>query len=100
MFTSSVRMRSMGRAHQYTWEITEHDRPNRMTVESTSGPFPTALASQFSPEDGATRVHASVIGRPTGLQRVLQPMIASTTQKNIDRGYARLKRLLEAGTAA
>ena len=87
----------MGREYQYAWEIVEHDPPNRMTVESTSGPFPTTLVFQFTAKDGGTRVQASVTGRPSGMLRVMQPMIASTTQKNLDRGYARLKRLLETG---
>jgi hypothetical protein len=71
-----------------------------MKVESTSGPFPTTLEFQFSGRDGGTQVDASVTGRPTGSMRVLQPMIARTTQKNLDRAYARLKTLLETGTAA
>jgi hypothetical protein len=45
-------------------------------------------------------VQATVTGRPTGLLRLLQPMIARTTQKNLDRGYPRLKRLLETGSAS
>ena len=71
-----------------------------MRVESTSGPFPTTLEFQFAGRDGGTQVNASVTGRPTGFMRVFQPMIARTTQKNLDRGYARLKTLLETGTAA
>lgn len=71
-----------------------------MTVESTSGPFPTTLAFQFDGRDGGTRVDASVTGSPTGMLRLLQPLLASTTQRNLDRGYARLKRLLETGTAS
>ena len=42
-------------------------------------------------------MNAAVTGRPTGAMRLLQPMIARTTQKNLDRGYARLKTLLETG---
>jgi uncharacterized membrane protein len=98
--TIRTRMRSMGREYQYTWEISEYDPPRRMTVESTSGPFPTMLAFQFSSQDGGTLVEASVTGRPAGLLRVLQPLIARTTQQNLDQGYARLKRLLETGTAS
>jgi hypothetical protein len=41
-----------------------------------------------------------VTGRPTGLLRLLQSMVARTTQQNLDRGYARLKRLLETGSAS
>ena len=98
--TVLTKFRSMGRDYQYTWEITEYEPPNRMTVESTSGPFPTTLGFQFSGRDGGTWLDASVTGRPTGLLRILEPLVARTTQKNLDRGYARLKRLLETGTAA
>jgi hypothetical protein len=93
--TVRTRLRSMGKDYEYTWEIVEHEPPIRMQVESTSGPFPTTLAFQFDSQDGETLVNASVTGRPTGLLRLLQPIIARTTQKNLDRGYARLKRLLE-----
>jgi hypothetical protein len=34
------------------------------------------------------------------MMRLLEPMIARTTQKNLDRGYERLKRLLETGAVA
>ena len=53
---------------------------------------------RISEQDGGTLVEASVTGRPTGLLRVMQPMVARTTQKNLDVGYARLKRLLETGS--
>jgi uncharacterized membrane protein len=97
--TVRTRLRSMGKEYEYNWEIVEHEPPNRMTVESRSGPFPTTLVFRFADEDGGTRLNASVTGRPTGLMRLLQPMIARTTQKNLDRGYARLKHLLETGEA-
>ena len=43
--TVRTRMRSRGRRGvEYTWEVTEHEPPSRMTIESTSGPFPTTLA--------------------------------------------------------
>jgi uncharacterized membrane protein len=98
--TVRTRLRSMGKDYEYRWEIVEHRPPNRMRVESTSGPFPTSLLFEFDAQDGGTRVNASVTGRPTGFMRLLQPVIARTTQKNLDRGYARLKRLLETGAAS
>ena len=97
--TVRTRLRSMGREYQYTWEIVEHDPPNRMRVESTSGPFPTTLVFQFFDRDDKTEVQATVTGRPSGFLRLLQPMISRSTQKNLDTGYARLNRLLETTTA-
>lgn len=99
---STVRtgLRSMGRDYVLTWEITEHEPPGRQTIESTSGPFPTTLAYQLSARDGGTLVEFSVTGRPTGILRLLQPLIARNTQKNLDRGFPRLKRLLETGATS
>ena len=98
--TIRTRMRSMGREYEYTWKIVEHDPPDGMVVESTSGPFPTTLRFEFTGRDAATELTATVTGRPTGLMRWFQPMIARTTQQNLDRAYARLKRLLETGAAS
>ena len=88
-------MRSMGREYVYTWEIVEHEPPTRQKIESTSGPFPTTLEYELSERDGATTVNFAVTGRPSGMMRLFEPMIARNTQKNLDQGFARLKELLE-----
>ena len=95
--TVRTRLKSMGREYEYTWEVVEHEPPSRMTIESTSGPFPTTLAYRLAERDGATRVDFSVTGRPGGLLRLFQPLIARTTQANLDRGFPRLKQVLESG---
>ena len=94
---STVRttMRSMGREYVYTWEIVEHEPPTHQKIESTSGPFPTTLEYELSERDGATTVNFAVTGRPSGMLRLFEPMIARNTQKNLDQGFARLKELLE-----
>ena len=96
--TVRTEFRSMGRPYEYTWEVVEHQPPNRQTIESTSGPFPTTLAYELEGREGGTWVDFSVTGRPTGLLRVLQPLIARNTQANLDRGFERLRQLLEAGS--
>jgi uncharacterized membrane protein len=98
--TVRTRLRSMGRQYEYTWEVVEHEAPERMTIESTSGPMSTTLAYRLAEGDGGTSVQFSVTGRPTGLLRLLEPLIARTTQGNLDKGFARLKALLETGEAA
>lgn len=99
---STVRtgLRSMGRDYVLTWKIIEHEPPSRQTIESTSGPFPTTLAYLLSAQDGGTLVEFSVTGRPTGTLRLLQPLIARNTQNNLDRGFPRLKHLLETAAAS
>ncbi len=98
--TVRTTLRSMGREYQYTWVVVEHEPPNTMTIDSTSGPFPTTLVYQLDGSDGGTRLRFAVTGRPTGPMRLLEPLIARNTQKNLDRGFARLKRLLETGAAS
>jgi carbon monoxide dehydrogenase subunit G len=98
--TVRTKLRSMGREYEYTWEVVEHHPPDRMTIESTSGPMSTTLDYRLDARDGGTAVQFSVTGRPTGPLRLLQPMIARTTKKNLDRGFARLKALLESGAPA
>jgi hypothetical protein len=56
-------LRSMGREYVYTWEDVEHRPPSRMTIESTSGPFPTTLSYELSERQGATAVDFSCQGR-------------------------------------
>ena len=94
--TVRTTLHSMGREYVYTWEVVEHQPHSRMTIESTSGPFPTTLAYRLSETDGATTVDFSVSGRPSGALRLVEPLVARNTQKNLDRGFARLKQVLEA----
>jgi carbon monoxide dehydrogenase subunit G len=97
---STVRttMRSRGSKRQLDWKITEHDPPTHQTIESTSGPFPTTLEYRLAPSGQGTSVSFSVTGDPSGLMRLLQPLVARTVQANLDSGFPRLKRLLETGS--
>jgi carbon monoxide dehydrogenase subunit G len=83
-----------------TWEIVEHEPPSRQTIQSTSGPFATTLAYQLSAQGDGTLVEVSVTGRPGGMLRLLQPLLARNSQKNLDRGFPRLKGLLDTGAAS
>jgi carbon monoxide dehydrogenase subunit G len=98
--TVRTRLRSMGRDHQIDWLVVEHEPAARMTIESTSGPMSTTLAYRLEERGNATSVQFSVTGRPRGVLRLLQPLVARTTQRNLDRGFARLKDLLESGAVS
>jgi carbon monoxide dehydrogenase subunit G len=97
--TVRTRLRSLGREYVLTWEIVEHEPPSRQTIESTSGPFPSTLAYRLTAQDGGTLLAFSVTGRPTGVLRLLEPLLARNAERNLDRGFPRLKRFLETGTA-
>ena len=93
--TVRTRMRSMGRDYEIDWEIVEHEPPTHQRIESTSGPFGTTLVYDLTGNSAETSVRFSVTGRPTGPLRLMQPLIARTTQRNLDSGFARLKEVLE-----
>ena len=93
--TVRTRLKSMSREYEYNWEVVEHEPPSRMTIESTSGPFPTTLVYRLTERDGGTLVDFSVTGRPGGMLRLFQPLMARNTQANLDRGFPRLKQVLE-----
>jgi carbon monoxide dehydrogenase subunit G len=98
--TVRTRLRSMGREYVLTWEIVEHEPPSRQTIQSTSGPFATTLAYRLSAQGDGTLVEFSVTGHPGGMLRLLQPLLARSTQRNLERNFPRLKRLLETGAAS
>jgi uncharacterized membrane protein len=95
--TVRTRMRSMGRDLEYTWEVVEHEPPSRQRIESSSGPFATTLEYDLAERPEGTSVRFSVTGRPTGMLRLMQPLIARRTRQNLDGGFARLKEVLERG---
>ena len=95
--TVRTRMRSMGRDYELGWEIVEHEPPASQRIESTSGPFSTTLLYDLSEDGDGTLVRFSVTGRPTGALRLMQPLIARNTQRNLDQAFPRLKELLEGG---
>jgi uncharacterized membrane protein len=93
--TVRTRMRSMGRDYEIHWEIVEHEPSTRQRIESTPGPFSTTLIYDLAGNSDETSVRFSVTGRPTGPLRLMQLLIARTTQRNLDSGFARLKEVLE-----
>lgn len=95
--TVRTRMRSMGRDYELDWEVVEHEPPRRQRIESTSGPFSTTLLYDLAEDTDGTAVRFSVTGRPAGALRLMQPLIARNTQRNLDSAFPRLKELLERG---
>jgi hypothetical protein len=49
------------------------------------------LLYELTGDSGGTSVVFSVTGRPAGLTRLMEPLIARTTQRNLDAGFSRLE---------
>ena len=54
-----------GKTHAVTYVITEFDPPNRITMRSTSGPFPFEGSTELREEAEGTRVFNTIDVRPT-----------------------------------
>ena len=93
--TFRTTMRVQDTRYHYTWEVIDHQPPNRQVIRSTSGQIPTTLTYQLDARDDGTWVELAATRRPGGWLRLLQPAIAYTENRRLGMTFARLKRALE-----
>jgi hypothetical protein len=93
--TISTRMRTMGREVDYEWRVTEFDRPTRMAIVSTAGLVPTSALFAFSAAEEGCHASATIDGDPTGMLRIVEPLIAESVRSTLAAGLLRARALLE-----
>jgi uncharacterized protein YndB with AHSA1/START domain len=93
--TIHTRMRMMGREVDFDWRVIEFEPPLRMAIVSTAGLLPTSLTIDFSTSGSLCHVRATIDGRPTGMLRIVEPMIVETVRSTLADGLARARALLE-----
>jgi hypothetical protein len=93
--TIHTRMRTMGRESDFDWRVTEFIRPTRMAIVSTAGMLPTSLMFVFSAAADGCQASATIDGRPAGMLRIVEPMIAESVRSTLATGLQRAKALLE-----
>ena len=96
--TIHTRVRTMGRESDFDWRVTMFDRPTRMAIVSTAGLLPTSVLFAFSAAGDGCHASATIDGRPTGMLRVVEPMIAESVRSTLAIGLVRAKALLEERT--
>lgn len=92
-------MRVMGREVEFEWRVERLERPTLMAIVSTSGPMATSFALAFATVDGSCEVTAGMRAEPTGMMRLVEPVIQEAVRGNLSAGLARAKAVLEASTA-
>ena len=85
----------MGQRIESTFEINSYTPNQSIVVKSTSGPVAYDITTSFEPVDGGTRLRLHFQGDPQGLFKAAEPFLASTTKKDFEDDYQRLKALLE-----
>ena len=92
--------RFLGRRLAYTYEFVELVPGARLRMRTGQGPFPMETTYTWETiRDGATRMTLRNRGAPAGFSRWLSPFMASAMRRANRKDFARLKALLEAGSA-
>ncbi len=98
--TLRTRMLAVGREVTFEWRIERFVPPTGLTVASTSGPMETTLRIEITCMDAACTVAATIEAEPSGLMRLVEPMIADAVRRNLGGGLARVKGILERHSGA
>ena len=86
-----------GKAFEQITELTEFDRPRRVTAHIVEGPYPVDGTWTFAPADGGTEVHFVAEGELTGLLGRLGPIARALMARQFAGYHRRLRENLEAG---
>lgn len=90
----------LGRRLDFTYEIVEFSPGEKLVMRSVEGPFPMETVYAFEEtRDGHTRMTMRNHGQPTGVSKLMTPMIATTLRSASERDLARLKEILEGHAA-
>lgn len=87
--------RFMGRDVRSVFVVTEFEPGSSIKIETIESTFPIQVHRWVEPTgpDSCT-VNALITGGPTGLAKVLVPLMKGKAQKSVDADYDRLKELL------
>jgi len=95
-----IRTNFLGRHYERPWEVTEYDPPKKLVIASKARPFATWVGFELEGREQLTWVELSVTGRPGGLSRTFEPLMANTAERRLGRVLERLISLLESDRAA
>lgn len=84
--------RFMGRDVKSVFVVTEHEPGRSIKIETIESTFPITVqrwVEQTGPR--SCTVNAKIGGGPTGLMRLLEPLVARRAQRSVDADYDRLQ---------
>jgi uncharacterized membrane protein len=86
----------LGKRLDYTYELVEFEPGEKLVMRSVEGPFPMETSYIFeATRDGHTKVTLRNHGKPTGVSKMVTPMIATAMRAANDKDLAKLKTILE-----
>ena len=86
----------LGRRLDYTYEIVEFEPGKRFVMRTAEGPFPMETIYTFDEtRDGHTRMRLRNHGEPSGVSKLMAPMITAAMRNANEKDLAKLKEILE-----
>ena len=99
--TYEQRARFLGREVVSTFSVTEYRPPSYIAIETLESTFPIKVIRRVEAlTEKSSRVSADISGGPErGLMKLIEPLIALSAQKSVNRDYDRLVQLLESSAS-
>jgi hypothetical protein len=94
-----IQMSFLGRNYERPWEVTEYEPPKKLVIASKARPFATWVGFELEGREQLTWVELSVTGRPGGLSRTFEALMANAAERRLVRVLERLISLLESERA-
>ena len=86
----------LGRRLEYTYEIAQFEPGERLVMRTAEGPFPMETVYTFKEtRDGHTHMTLRNHGEPSGVSKLMAPMIAAAMRSANTKDLAKLKEILE-----
>lgn len=86
----------LGKRLEYTYEIVDYEPGERLVMRAAEGPFPMETSYLFEEtRDGHTRMTLRNHGEPTGLSKMMAPMVSTAIKGANQKDLATLKEILE-----
>ena len=91
-----VRRGPFGRNVEAIVEVAAYEPDRRFDLRIVSGPLPIDGSHEFHRTDGGTRIDFVAEGRPGGVLRIAEPLLARVLRRQFSGYYERLKNVLDA----
>jgi carbon monoxide dehydrogenase subunit G len=94
-------LRFLGRRIEATIQVTEYEPPRRFSIKTLSGPIPFQVQHTLEPSGaGATKLNVTLEGEPGGFFKLAEPIVIRNAQRQVEKDFATLKRMVEARAPA
>jgi uncharacterized protein YndB with AHSA1/START domain len=89
--------RVMGKEIHNELEVTEFDRPRRLTLKALNGPVRFTVDHRLAGVGGSTRLQVVAEGKAGRFMKLGEPLLARRAEHELRGDFTRLKELLEDG---